>query len=233
MNSERKEVGRLPTNCVPLDRLLHGGIPSSQLTVIYGEAATGKTTLALQASIASSRMGLRVVYVDADGRFPVERFRQLAYDFEDIAPLIDVFTPKNFFEQTILIENLEFHLNSKVGLIVFDTINSLYRLARENAETTFLMDKELNRQLAYLTSYAKTYRIPVVLTSQVHSVPDASTDEKVEPVATRTLKFWGSTLIHLKLANKPNLRLAVLERFEGRRLPNVYCYFKLSSHGIE
>ena len=223
---------RIPSRCVCLDRLLHGGLPSAKLTVFYGEAATGKTTIALQYSVNCAREGLQVLYVDGDGVFPVERLKQMATDFESLASLILVFNPKNFFEQTVLLENLEVYLSGRVGLIVVDTINNLYRLAIKNTETVFTLNKELNRQLAYLTHYAKTYNLPVLVLSQVHAVIGEE-NGKIEPVAIRALNYWASNVIRLNLNPKPGLRTAILERLDGRSFTNVFCHFRLFGGGVE
>ncbi|RJS79912.1 DNA repair and recombination protein RadB, partial [Candidatus Bathyarchaeota archaeon] len=39
---------RISTGCTSLDDLLGGGITSGSITLIYGEAETGKTSLAIQ-----------------------------------------------------------------------------------------------------------------------------------------------------------------------------------------
>jgi DNA repair protein RadB len=226
-----KPKKRIPTGCLCLDRLLHGGLPSNQLTVFYGEAATGKTTIALQYSVNCARNNFQVIYLDGDGAFPVERLKQIAPDFDLIAPLILVFTPKNFFEQTVLVEKLELYLSGNVGLIVVDTINNLYRVAIKDSETTFILNKELNRQLAYLAYYTKTYNIPVLVTSQVHSSLEEG--KEIEPVATRALNYWASNIIRLSLNPKPGVRTATLERLDRRSFTNVFCHFKLSDSGVE
>ncbi|RLI05784.1 hypothetical protein DRO26_01205 [Candidatus Bathyarchaeota archaeon] len=221
----------LPTGCRCLDRLLHGGIPAGQLLVFYGEAATGKTTIALQCSIVCVRQGFKVIYVDADGTFPIERLRQMTDDFEKIAQHIGIFTPKNFFEQTVLVENLDDYLKQNVGLLVFDSINNLYRLALKDPDTNFTLNKELNRQLAYLSHFAKTYYLPVLITSQVHSVLEEN--QKIEPVAMRTISYWSPNIVRLWLNPKPNVRMASLEKFGGRSFSKIFCYFKLSDTGVE
>ncbi len=226
---------RIPSGSPSLDRLLHGGLPPGQLTLIYGEASTGKTVLALQFSLQAVRRGFRVIYVDADGEFPVERVRKLGREAENLMPNIGIFTPRNFYEQTILVENLDRILHPTVGLLVFDTINSLYRLAVSNPELTTPANKELNRQLAYLARLAKTTGIPVLLTSQVRGTleEDRFQAERVEPVAPRILRFWCPNILQLKATARPNVKAAYLERFEGKDRENLFCHFKITDWGVE
>ncbi len=41
-------IPRLPSNCEGVDKLLAGGIEQGTVSLVYGEAGTGKTSLALQ-----------------------------------------------------------------------------------------------------------------------------------------------------------------------------------------
>jgi RecA/RadA recombinase len=64
--------------------------------------------------------------------------------------------------------------NQNFGLIVVDTINSLYgakvcRVFTGKAKA-FSVNRELNRQMAILAQTAKIQKIPVIVTSQVRSM---------------------------------------------------------------
>jgi len=52
--------------CNALDGLLRGGIERGEVTLIYGEAATGKTTVAIQAAVLAAAKGLKVLFIDCD-----------------------------------------------------------------------------------------------------------------------------------------------------------------------
>ena len=230
---QNSKIGTLATGCIPLDKILHGGLNLGQLTLIYGEGATGKTTIALQCAINSARRGFNVLYIDTDRTFPVERFKQIAPDYKRIALLIGILTPKDFFEQTILIENLDAYITERTGLIVADSVNSLYRLESKDADRLFMCNKELNRNLAYLASFSKRSNLPVLITSQVHSLIQNETQpQKIEPVATRALNFWSSTIIELKSNPQPNMKTAILERRNWKDFSNVFCFVKLTSSGV-
>lgn len=227
------KVNILSTGCVSIDKMLHGGLMPGSLSLLYGEAATGKTTIALQCTINSARRGFNTLYIDADGNFPVERLKQIAPDYEKIAPLIGILAPKDFFQQTVLIENLDVYITDRTGLIVVDTVNSLYRLEAKNSDNIFTCNKELNRNLAYLASFSKRYILPILLTSQVHSLIRGETQtQEIEPVATRTLNFWSSTIIKLKPNPQPNVKTAILEKRNGRNFSNIFCIIKITDNGI-
>ena len=50
----------------------------NEITLIYGTAATGKTTLAMLAAIRLAREKKKTLYLDSEGGFSPERFIQLA-----------------------------------------------------------------------------------------------------------------------------------------------------------
>ena len=228
---QHSKLNLLSSGCVSLDRMLQGGLKPKQLALIYGEAATGKTTLALQYTINCARKGYVIIYIDTDGTFPSKRFKQMASDYENIAPQIGILTPKDFFQQTILFENLDAYITDKTGLIVVDTINSLYRLEVNHSQR--FTYKEFNRNLAYLASVSKKYALPILLTSQVHAqIQKPSQTEKIEPVATRTLNFWASTIMKLQSHHKPNVKTAFLERQGGKNYSNIYCLIRFTNRGI-
>lgn len=189
----------IPTGCRTVDDYLKGGISSGNVTLVYGEAETGKTTLLMQCATNCSKQGYKTLFADCDGTFSVRRLAQITPDrFEEMAELIVLVRPTSFLEQTTVIDQLTDYIVKNVGLIVFDTFTSLYRLRiAESPARTFELNRELNRQLAVLAQTAVTQKIAVLISSQVHSVLN-DVPASVEPVATRVLKFWANTIMALK-----------------------------------
>ncbi len=175
-------------------------------------------------------------FIDADGSFSAERLRQIAAgDLDEVAPFIGIFSPGDFYEQTILVECLHRLIAGRRGLLVVDSINRLYRLAITSLERATALSKELNRQLAYITQTVTDHHMPVLLTSHVRSIlSDDLLIEKIEPVAARTLQYWATDIIYLKSSAVPHIKLAFLEKHGGRRLSHPpYCHLRLSEGGLE
>jgi len=195
----------IPTGCRTVDDYLKGGISSGNVTLVYGEAETGKTTLLMQCATNCSKQGYKTLFADCDGTFSVRRLAQITPDrFEEMAELIVLVRPTSFLEQTAVIDQLTDYIVKNVGLIVFDTFTSLYRLRiAESPAKTFELNRELNRQLAVLAQTAVTQKIAVLISSQVHSVLN-NVPVSVEPVATRVLKFWANTIMALKPTRDSN-----------------------------
>jgi DNA repair protein RadB len=223
----------IPSRCEPLDDLLGGGFTLGEIVVVYGEAGTGKTTLALQTAIEGARRGSKVVYVDTDRSFTHQRFAQLAGEESDAASeQILLFFPDTFSAQTSLIESIENYLTMRTRLAIVDTITSLYRVSLGSAQQTFALNRELNRQLAYLSEIAARHKIAVLLTSQVHARLDFPFG-RIEPVARRTLAHWPRTIIRLKNTSEHSRKEMIIERLRGRQSGSLRCSVKLTAHGFE
>ena len=200
-----------------------GGLDVASLTLIYGEAETGKTTIAMQCSANCAKNGYKTMFIDSERTFSSRRLSQIAPDnYSEISELIVLVRPEDFREQTALVDHLTDYLNKNFKLVVFDTITSLYRLRiAESPSKTFELNRELNRQLAVLAQTAKTQKIGVLLTSQVHAVFDGS-PISIEPVATRVLKFWADTVLALKLTDNPSIIRAEVEKNPAKLASTKY-----------
>jgi DNA repair protein RadB len=221
---------KISTGCGCLDDNLVGGISQENITLVYGEAETGKSTLAMQCAINCALQNLKTLYVDCDGTFSAKRLSQLASEkFDEVSELIVLVKPEDFREQTAFIDHFADYLNHKVGLVVFDTVTSLYRAKVAEAEgKAFGLNRELNRQLALIAQAVKIKKIPVLLTSQVRSVLDETAT--VEPVGTRVLKFWADTIIAMKPMENPQTVNAVIEKPKAE--PEVVCQLRIDLSGI-
>jgi DNA repair protein RadB len=222
----------IPTGCGSLDKLLCGGISTNEILLIYGEAETGKTCLSVQCAVNAARLGYKTIFIDSDGMFPSKRLSQIAHhDLNEVSPMITLVTPSTFKEQALVIDRLEEYLSSTVGLIVVDTVTSLYRAEMgEEKETTFELNRELGRQLACLAQLVRTKKIAVLITSQVRSTFTEGQVE-IEPVATRVLRFWSDTVLNLKPTNQRNAVKAVLEKHLKRKCP-IECYLCIEKAGV-
>jgi DNA repair protein RadB len=224
-------IKKVSTGCGCIDGNLGGGISPKTVTLIYGEAETGKTTLAMQCAVNCAMQNYKTLFVDCDNTFSPKRLSQLALGkFEEIAKLIILIKPKDFREQTKVIDALSQYIAKNFGLVVIDTLTSLYRVkVAESSGRAFRLNRELNRQMAILAQIAKTQKIPLIITSQVRNVFIESY-VSVEPVANRVLKFWSNGIIVLKPTEKPQTIKAVLETDE--KAQEVACYLRIDGTGI-
>jgi len=219
------------TGCISLDKLLGGGFPTEAVSLVYGEAETGKTSLAVQCAVNCARRGIKSLFIDTDGTFSYERLSQIAeYDYEKISPLMIIMRPTTFQEQSRAIDHLEKVITNKFGLIVVDTVTSLYRVEFDDTEETYAANRELNRQLAVLTQIAKTCGVAVLVISQVRSVPFGETVE-MKPVATRVLNYWSDIIVDMKQTGQTRV-IKVLREKHTKIKGTGFIYVKIESTGI-
>jgi len=212
-----------------LDRALDGGLPPGEIVLVYGEAETGKTSLAIQCAVNSARMGFKTLYVDCEGAFTPERLSQIAFsDIEEVSGMIILLRPSSFQEQIEIIDNLEKFVNRRFGLIVFDTITSLYRSELTNKKKTFNLNRELNRQVATLMQTARTIPLSVLLLSQVRSL---MREFDFAPVATRILKFWSSSVVKLSRTGRRNVIRGLVEKGSGKERRSSF-FLSIEDDGI-
>lgn len=223
----------IPTGCLFLDRALGGGLPPNEIALIYGEAETGKTSLAMQCAINAGRMGYKTLFVDSDGSLSPERLSQIASkDFARVSELIILVKPLSFDDQAAVVDNLEKYVGKKFGLIIFDTITSLYRseLDLDNKKETFRLNRELNRQVATLAQLAKSLEISILLTSQVSGVFEFG-EADVKPVAKRVLKYWSNAVISLARMGQRNMVKATVEKSGGKEKKLTF-YLIIEKDGV-
>jgi len=226
----------IPTGCRSLDETLEGGISFGKVTLIYGEASTGKTTLAMKSVVNYLRQGRReespprrALYVDSDGKFSLARFSQIAEaDYNEFMKRLLLCMPKTFAEQTRIVEGLASFTSRDIRLVVLDTITSLYSEEIASTGKTFPVNRELNRQLAYLKEAAEEQDLGVLLLSQVHSTlqPDQS---PITPVSSRLLGYWSDVILRLDLTLQAGVRTMFLEK---PRRGITGCRFRLDPSGL-
>ena len=161
------------------------------LNIIYGGEATGKTTLALVKAIDVLKNKGKVVYLDTETGFSIERFKQIcgeefSEDFIANLFLIDV---KDFKDQKKKFRKIEKMDN--VDLIIIDSLGNHYRKAL--AESPQKANKEAHIEMNILKALNGKGSM-VLITNQVYSKLD---EGKVEMVGSGMIRNWADTLFEL------------------------------------
>ena len=225
-------MDKLPTGSKILDKLLDGGYETDIITTIYGPSGSGKTGLCILCAINASRLGKKVIYIDTENNFSVERFRQIcssiSLDHLKIINNMAFFKPNSFEEQKKTFEKLKETINNKVGLVIVDSIAMLYRLEMGKAEDVYEVNNDLANQLSCLKEIASKKNIPVLATNQVYA--DFEEKEKVNMVGGDLLRYASKCLIELQITPSGNRRCIVKKH---RSIPeNSEIVFKIVEGGI-
>jgi len=156
----------ISTGSPDLDTLIGGGLEPGVLTQIYGEPASGKSTLCTLAAVTSIRSGKGVIFIDTEG-FSIERFRQVAGDNAPaLSDQLYLYEPVDFEQQGEMIADADKILRAKkAGLVILDSATAFYRTELEGGRDAM---QRLTKQTILLLGYARRYEIPVLLTNQVY-----------------------------------------------------------------
>ena len=188
---------KIPTGSDVLDELV-GGYEIGAITAIFGPAGAGKTNACMLALIRMAGREKKIVYIDTEARFSVDRLQQITKYANKVLPTILLFTPKTFSEQVEITNRLA---NLKgLGLIVVDSLSGLYRL-----EKTKQANYIFKRHIAQLSSCARHLSIPIIVTAQVYS--DMETG-KPRMVAERMTKNASKCLIELQVKKTGRMALS-------------------------
>ncbi|HLD12485.1 MAG TPA: ATPase domain-containing protein [Candidatus Nanoarchaeia archaeon] len=167
---------------------------TEKLTCIYGKAGTGKTTYAMMAARDYARQGKKVLFFDTEESFSIERFKQMANDYENLLDRIIVIKIKSFKEQQEHLNNMyQLLKKGKFSILVIDSMTSYYRtLVKNNQE---LANSMLKKQLSTINDLP----IPTVITTQVYTNQEGET----KPTGGKWLEDNATILI--KLENTPRI----------------------------
>ncbi|MGB2581308.1 MAG: DNA repair and recombination protein RadB [Thermoplasmata archaeon] len=218
---------RVPVGAKALDELLGGGLEAGAITLLFGEAGTGKTNICLQVARNVALDGKKVVYIDTEG-VSMERLKQVSGDdYEKVMKSILFFEPHSFDEQEKIVDKAAKLAESPagVGVIILDSATIHYRLTRKDDEKG--IRKSLSPQLARLLVVARNMQIPVLLTSQVYTDIEKGT---FEPLGGHVLLHNAKAIVRLDKVGASSRRAVIIKHRhleEGRRAD-----FKLTKSGV-
>jgi len=204
-------MDKIPTGSKILDKMLDGGYEKDIITTMYGPAGSGKTNLCILCAINMARNKKKVIYIDTENNFSIDRFKQICSSInQNYAKLLNYIVflrPASFDEQKKTFEKLKEVINNKIGLIIFDSIAMLYRLEIGKNEDIYEVNRALGTQLAYLKVIASKKLIPVLITNQVYA--DFKDKDKINIVGGDLLKYGSKCLLELQITPGGNRRCIV------------------------
>ncbi len=152
---EAESAARVGTGLAEMDRVLGGGIVPGAVILIGGDPGIGKSTLLLQV-LAGLEGRMTTLYVTGEESLSQVRMRAQRLDL----PKLDVAVLSETSLETVL-ETLR---RSKPGLVVLDSIQTLYSEALDSAPGSV---SQLRECAAQLVRHAKTSGCSVVLVGHV------------------------------------------------------------------
>ncbi len=221
---------KLSTGNESMDKLLDGGVEAGALTNFCGTPGTGKTNVCMLIAIEAIKQGKKVIFIDTEGGFSLERFEQLTSAKSNFLSRIIFMAPKTFREQEEIVKSLDgLCSDGSIGLVILDSAVALYRLEYAETDDVLSANKQLGVQLALLSNLARERKIPVLITSHVFRRFET---EKTDIIGGDAIKYWCKTIVFIEKTNELSRRRAVLLKHrsleEGREVE-----FYLTQTGIE
>jgi DNA repair protein RadB len=234
---------KISTGSYDLNTWLYGGYEKDIITMIAGSPGSGKTNFVILVACSQAKHGKKVIFVDTEGGFSVERVKQIVgnENLDGILGNILLLNPTSFDEQrkdfTKLLGLLK---KEQAGLIVIDGMSMLYRLELGDAirsgddEKIKTINREVANQMRILAEISRKQNIPVIITNQVYSEFLSEEDlkkheeRKTNIVGGDLFKYWSKCIIELK--HDSGKRRAVL--LKHRSLPEKEMGFVIKNEGV-
>ncbi len=232
---------KISTGSFDLNDWLGGGYEKGIVTMIVGPPGSGKSNFSILAACSQAREK-KVIFVDSEGGFSVERVKQIVgnENSERILSNILILNPTNFQEQkkcfSKLLENVK---KEDVGLIVVDSMAMLYRLELGDAvegddeDKVKEVNRDVARQMRMLVEISRKEKIPVIITNQVYGnflsfeEMKSGVEKEMNIVGGDLFKYWSKCIIELK---NNHSRKAVL--LKHRSLKERDLSFEIRNEGI-
>ena len=232
---------KISTGSYDFNDFLEGGYEKGIVSMIVGGPGSGKTNFAILVACSVARTS-KVIFIDTEGGFSVERVRQIVGEnYDTILKNIFLLNPVDFKEQRDNFNSLNQYLKSgDVGLVVVDSMAMQYRIElgeavqSEDGDKIKNVNREIANQMKTLVEIARKKDIPVFITNQTYTefLPFEKLEEGLEKtthiVGGDLFKYWAKCIIELK--HKGKTRKAIL--LKHRSLANKELSFEIKDLGI-
>lgn len=241
----RRNVFRLNTGSIELDKLLGGGIESMAITEAFGEFRTGKTQLSHTLCVTTQMPGEngftggKIVYLDTENTFRPDRLRPIAdrFNLDQEAVLDNILYARAYTseQQMELLDFVAAKFHEEPGifkLLVVDSIMALFRVDYSGRGELADRQQHLAQMMSRLQKISEEYNVAVFITNQMTSDPGATMSFQADPkkpIGGNILAHASTTRISLR-KGRGETRIAKI--FDSPDLPESEATFAITAGGI-
>jgi DNA repair and recombination protein RadA len=237
--NKRKNIERISTGSKCFDELLGGGFEVNAITEIYGEFGSGKTQIChtsavmVQQKITDGGLEGGVIYVDTENTFRPERIVSIskARNIDHVSVLENIVVAKAFnsaHQELIMHEVGKIIENNNIKLLILDSAISHYRAEYLGRAMLSERQQKINRLMHILIRISETYKIAVLLTNQIQSVPDTLFGDPFRATGGNIIAHSSTYRIYLKKAGKNRIARIVDSPYH----PEIEALFSLGEEGV-
>ncbi|MCM8819060.1 MAG: recombinase RecA, partial [Candidatus Omnitrophica bacterium] len=191
------EVEVIPTGAISLDIALGvGGIPRGRITEIFGQEASGKTTLALQILAEAQKLGGTVAFIDAEHALDPNYAKALGVNIEDM-----LISQPDTGEQALEIAEALIRSNA-IDVVVIDSVAALVPRAELEGEmgdsVMGLQARLMSQALRKLTGYISKSKTAAIFINQVREKIGVFFGNPETTPGGRALKFYASVRLEAR-----------------------------------
>ena len=178
------------------DKVFEKLLAKPLMLLLYGEAASGKTNLALAIVKTFSACESKVLYISTEGSSYADRVAELGIDVES-AYFAEALSSEHLLD---LVARL-FTEGPPLHLLVVDSVNRFYRIEAGSFDGLRLFLSTL----ALLRNLVALYGVRAVVTAQVHELED------VEPSGFKYMLPWVDAVAKLRTV-EASIKEVLLEK---------------------
>ncbi len=201
MKLGQKEVSEvvpvIPTGSIAFDVALGvGGVPKGRVVEIYGQEASGKTTIALHIIAEAQKQGGVAAFIDAEHALDPEYARKLGVDVENL-----LISQPDYGEQALEIAEILVR-SGTVDVVVVDSVAALVPKAELEGEMgdshMGLQARLMSQALRKLTGIVSRSKTCFIFINQLRERIGIIMGNPETTTGGRALKFYATVRIEIK-----------------------------------
>ncbi len=187
----------IPTGSIAFDIALGiGGVPKGRVVEIYGQEASGKTTIALHIIAEAQKQGGIAAFIDAEHALDPEYARKLGVDVENL-----LISQPDYGEQALEIAEILVR-SGTVDVVVVDSVAALVPKAELEGEMgdshMGLQARLMSQALRKLTGIVSRSKTCFIFINQVRERIGIIMGNPETTTGGRALKFYASVRVEIK-----------------------------------
>jgi recombination protein RecA len=223
-NEDDKNIEIIPTGIYSLDTALgNGGLPKGRIVEIYGQEATGKSTLCLHLAAECQKQGGTVLYLDMEHALHPRYAEKLGVNLDDMV----VSQPTCAEDCLEIAENAI--RSGEVSLVIIDSVAALVPQAELNGEMgdslPGLQARLMGQALRKITPIASSTNTMVVFVNQLREKIGVMFGSPETTPGGKALKFYTTVRLDMRAVGK----LKTGEEVVGNRVKVKVIKNKLSN----